>query len=165
MRDPGSELAERGKLFRLDEPVLRGPQVLYRSRQFLRALLLGFEQPYVLNGDCRLVSKSRCKFNLLVGERPYCIARQHYDANRHTLPQQRDTKDGTKPPKPLAFSQCVFWISLNVIYLDRFTFGHSTPKHRAAPRNNRSLPHVSRKGWSAPSPTHTRSPDCRADGR
>jgi hypothetical protein len=69
VRDPGSELAERGKFFRLDEPVLRGPQVLYRSRQFLRALLLRLEQPYVLDGDHRLVCKGRHQVDLALGKR------------------------------------------------------------------------------------------------
>ena len=65
MRDPGGQLAERGELLRLDEAVLRGPQVLYRSRQFARAGFDAFEQPYVLNGDHRLVGKSRHQFDLL----------------------------------------------------------------------------------------------------
>src|SRR5262249_28362005 len=34
--DPGGQLAERGKLLRLDEAVLRGPQILQRLRQFAR---------------------------------------------------------------------------------------------------------------------------------
>src|SRR5215472_18593653 len=73
---------------------------------------------------------------------PNRIACQHNNANRQPLPQQRDTKDGTKPPKSLAFFQRVFWINLNVIYLNRFAFGYSTPKHRAAAGDNGSLPHV-----------------------
>lgn len=44
----------------------------------------------------------------------------------------------TKSPKPLAFSQGIFWISLNVTYLNRLALGDSTSKHRTATRDNRS---------------------------
>src|SRR5829696_2285527 len=34
MRDPSSQLTERRKLLRLDEPILGGPKLLQRVRQF-----------------------------------------------------------------------------------------------------------------------------------
>src|SRR6516164_5801846 len=54
MRDPSGQLAERGKLFRLDETVLRGPQILQRLGQFARAALDTLEQPRILYSQHRL---------------------------------------------------------------------------------------------------------------
>ena len=57
VRDAGGELAERGELFGLDQPVLRGLQVLERARQLVGPMLHLLEQPGVLDGDHRLVGE------------------------------------------------------------------------------------------------------------
>ena len=67
---------------------------------------------------------------------PHCAST--LSRHRHTFAHQRDTKDVRKSPKPLAFSQGIFWISLNVTYLNRLALGDSTSKHRAATRDSRS---------------------------
>ena len=68
MRDPSSELTERGEFLRLDEAVLRGTQILQRGGQFACTCLNTVEQPYVLDRDGRLVSERRDKFDLLIGK-------------------------------------------------------------------------------------------------
>ena len=55
VRDAGGELTERGKLLRLHQAILRGAQVLQRLRQLARARFHAFEQPHVLDCDCRLI--------------------------------------------------------------------------------------------------------------
>jgi hypothetical protein len=52
--DAGGELAERGELLGLNEPVLGGAQLLQRSRQFAGACFDAFVQPRVMNGHRRL---------------------------------------------------------------------------------------------------------------
>ena len=54
---PAVSWPERGQFLRLDQAVLCGAQVLQRLRQFPRALLLGLEQPHVLDGDHGLVGE------------------------------------------------------------------------------------------------------------
>ena len=51
VRDAGSQLAERGELLRLDQTVLRGPQILQRPRPVRGARFNAFEQPRILDGD------------------------------------------------------------------------------------------------------------------
>jgi hypothetical protein len=66
--DSGGQLAERGKLLRLDKAILRSPQVLQRFCQLVRALLFSLEQPHVLDRDRRLIGVRGDKLDLLVGE-------------------------------------------------------------------------------------------------
>src|SRR5262249_23924176 len=60
MRDPRCELAERGQLLGLDQPVLRGTQFLQRVRELARTLLDFVEQAGVFDCDRRLVGKGHC---------------------------------------------------------------------------------------------------------
>ena len=57
VRDAGGKLAERGELLRLHEPVLRGPQIFERARQFAGARLHLVEQADILDGDTGLVGE------------------------------------------------------------------------------------------------------------
>ena len=69
MRDAGGELAQGSELLGLDQPILRGAQIVERLRQFPRALLNLGEQACVLDGDHGLVGKGLHQFDLLVRER------------------------------------------------------------------------------------------------
>src|SRR4029450_9303588 len=67
---------------------------LARLRQ-LPALVLDFvEQPHVLDGDHRLVSKGRNQLDLLVSERTYDRSRQIEHPNRDPRAYQRSPQDG-----------------------------------------------------------------------
>ena len=59
MRDAGGQLAERGKLLRLDEAVLRGPQILQR----------GF---HVLNKRAFSIATADCAANVLIRSTVFC---------------------------------------------------------------------------------------------
>src|SRR5450759_75268 len=85
VRDAGGQLTERGELLRLDQAVLRSPQVLQRLRQFAGAGLNTLEQPYVFDSDRRLVGERRYQLDLLVGEGTHLLARQSQDADRNAL--------------------------------------------------------------------------------
>ena len=92
--DPGGQLAERGELLGLDQPVLRRPQFLQRFCQFARAGFHAVEQAHVLNRDGGLVGEGRCGFNLLVRERPDIWTRQDEDTDRFALAQHGNGEDG-----------------------------------------------------------------------
>ena len=66
--DAGGELAERGELFRLDQPVLRLAQVVERGGELARARLHLVEQAHVFDRDDRLVGESLHDFDLARGE-------------------------------------------------------------------------------------------------
>ena len=83
--DTGGQLTERGELLRLDQTVLRSPQVLQRLRQLARASFYAFKQPYILDRDCGLVGKRRDQFDLLVGKRPHLVTCQRQNADRSPL--------------------------------------------------------------------------------
>ena len=72
--DAGGQLAERGELLRLHQPVLRGPQILQRFRQIGRALAQFVQQPRVLDRDDGLSGEVLHQLDLLVGEWPHDFA-------------------------------------------------------------------------------------------
>ena len=55
-------------------------------RQLAAALLLGLEQPHVLNRDDRLVGECSDQLDLLVGKRPHLGATNHEGTDRLVLP-------------------------------------------------------------------------------
>ena len=79
VRDAGGELAERGELFRLDQPVLRLAQVVERGREFARARLDLVEHARVLDRDRRLVGEALQQRLFLQGKWP---GRRARDENR-----------------------------------------------------------------------------------
>jgi hypothetical protein len=83
----GGQLAERSKLFRLHQAVLRGAQIFERLAQLLGSHLNVVKQAHILDRDHRLVGKGGQQFDLLVGERPNASPHQYKYANRHALPQ------------------------------------------------------------------------------
>ena len=68
MRDAGGELAERGELFGLHQPVLRGAEVVERSGKLLGARLNLVEQPHVLDRDHGLIGEGLQQLDMVVGE-------------------------------------------------------------------------------------------------
>ena len=64
MGDAGGELAERGELFRLDQPVLRLAQIVERGGELPRARLHLVEQARVLDRDDRLIGEGLHDFDL-----------------------------------------------------------------------------------------------------
>jgi hypothetical protein len=63
------------------------------------ALLLGLEQPYILNCDHRLVGESGDELNLLLAERLYLGSCQKQHADRKSLAQKRNTERCTIVPE------------------------------------------------------------------
>ena len=69
MRDAGGELAERGKLFGLHQPILRGAQFVERERKLVRALLDLIEQPDIFDGDHGLVGEGLQQLDMMFDKR------------------------------------------------------------------------------------------------
>ena len=63
-------------------------------RELARSCLDLVEQAHVLDRDHRLVGEGRDELDLLVRERPHRTARQHDDADRGALAQQRHAQNG-----------------------------------------------------------------------
>src|SRR5262249_44047988 len=93
-----------------DDGIERGAQLMTHASHELRLMLAGqlelaalvldfIEQPHVLDGNCRLVRKSRYKLNLLLGERPDIGAGQSKNADRHALAQHRHGEHGAEVPQ------------------------------------------------------------------
>ena len=68
MRYAGGELAQRSELLRLDQPVLRGPQILKRSLQIACLGTDFVEQPDILDGDDGLICEGPEELDLLFAE-------------------------------------------------------------------------------------------------
>ena len=64
MGDAGGQLAERGELLCLHQPILLGAQVVQRLRELTGALLNLVKQPGILNGNQGLVGKGTNKVDL-----------------------------------------------------------------------------------------------------
>ena len=64
VRDAGGELAERGELLGLHQPVLRGAQFVERGGELPGARLNFVEQPHVLDGDDGLIGKGLHQIDL-----------------------------------------------------------------------------------------------------
>ena len=67
-----------------------GRLLLQRLRKLARALLLGLEQPRVLDRDHRLIGESRDQFDFAVGEGVDAASREPDGADRLTLAHKRD---------------------------------------------------------------------------
>src|SRR5262249_52607891 len=61
--------------------------MLQRLAQFCVAFLNLFEQPYVFDGDCRLVSESLEQRNLLIGERSNLCTAQSNNSDSNAFAQ------------------------------------------------------------------------------
>ena len=125
MRDAGGELAERGELLRLHEPVLRGPQIFERARQFAGARLHLVEQADILDGDTGLVGERLDELDLPRREVPHFGSRQREHADRRAFPQDRNAQDGPVAAELLELRCPVFRVGEHVRNMDGSRFeGH-----------------------------------------
>jgi hypothetical protein len=113
----------------------RGGLLLQRFRQLLRALLLGLEQPRVLDGNHRLVGKGGDQLYLLVSKRVHRIAVDQKDADHRPVAQERHSEDRPDPECPLIVGRLVFGISKHVSNMNRFALRCDAPGHAAAARS------------------------------
>ena len=75
------------------------------SVELARALLLGFEQPRVLDRDHRLVGKGRHQLDLLLGKRVDLVANQREHADRGAVAQQRHAEVRSVAERLLIFGR------------------------------------------------------------
>ena len=117
---------------------IRGRRLLIeRIAQFLGALLLGFEQPHVLDGDDRLVGEGFDQLDLLVGEWLDGRACQRDHADRMSFAQQRHAQHGAEAADLLRFGPDVFRIGQTVREVNRARFQRGAPDKRPAARPDR----------------------------
>ena len=94
-----------------DPQYFRGGSLLFQQfGELASALLLGLEQPHVLDRDHRLVGESRHQVDLHVGEGVHFIAGEGEDADRCPLAQERHTENGSEPECLLVAARAVFGI-------------------------------------------------------
>ena len=139
MRDAGGELAERGKFLGLDQAVLRSAQFFQRARKLSRAGPKLLEQPYVLDGDRRLVGKGSDQFDLLVGERPHLGAGQREYADRHTIAHHRHAQHGAEFTDPLRLGESIVGIRHYVRNMDDDPLEQGASDRVAALRLDRNV--------------------------
>ncbi|MCY1534683.1 hypothetical protein D9M68_700640 [compost metagenome] len=137
MRNSGSQLSERGKLFRLDQSVLRRLEFFEGVRQFLGSCPHFLKKAHILDGNHGLVGKGRCQLDLLVREWPHGGTGQCEHPDRASLAQERHAKYGTKPAKSLRFRHGVLGIVEDVGHLNRPDLKQGSPDYAPAPRLQR----------------------------
>ncbi len=91
--DAGRELAERGQLLGLDQPVLRGAQIVERFGKLPRAILHLVEQAGVLDRDHGLVGEGLEQVDRLVRELTSLRPRHRDGADRNAVAQHRHHED------------------------------------------------------------------------
>ena len=111
VRDAGGELAERGQLFRLHQPVLRLAQVVERGRQLSRARLHLVEQTYVLQRDHRLIGEGLDHLDLALGETPGSARDNMIAPSTPSFPQQGHAEQRTHIRRQRAHRDDIFGIS------------------------------------------------------
>ena len=85
-----------------------------RLAQFARALLLGLEQPGILDRNYRLVGKCRRKLDLLVCEGVHFMPMECKDADRRSVAQQGHAKIGPETECLLIADRGVFGVGEHV---------------------------------------------------
>src|SRR5215203_3163044 len=90
MRDAGGQLAERGELLSLDQPLLRGSELLERFRQFPGAGFDVLEQARVLDREHRLRGESLQEVDRRFREHSRLFAADYERADDAVWPQQRN---------------------------------------------------------------------------
>ena len=116
------------------EHVGGGGLLLEGLGQLAAALLLGLEQPHVLDRDHRLVGEGLHQLDLPVGERPHLGALQGERADRRTLTQQRRAEQGPIARQLLCLGLAVFRVGERVDDLHRPAFLNRPSDHRSASR-------------------------------
>src|SRR5579883_1973800 len=97
MSDACGELAERSKLFGLDQAVLRGAKVVQGTLELARLGLYFLEQADIAERDHRLIGEGLEQRDLLVAERIDLDTAQHDGPDALPVAQQRDADDGAMP--------------------------------------------------------------------
>src|SRR5215475_13790588 len=87
--------------------------------------------------SCRLVSKSRYKLNLLLGERPHLGAGQCEDADWDALAQHGNPEDGAKVSQLLGFCEGVVRVGKDVGDMNDLAFEQRACGDRSAFGNDR----------------------------
>src|SRR5262245_36185462 len=116
--------------------------LLQRLGEVARARLHLVKQTHVLDRDYGLIGKGGHEFDLLFREWLHPAPRQHNDADRTSLAQQRNADHGTSTNFSYDIAQCVVWIVQNIGDLDYFAFDNGSPQNRPAPRHEPTLPHM-----------------------
>ena len=95
MGDTRGELPERGEFLGLDQPILRGTQLVERERQLVGALLYLLEHANIADGDHGLIGEGLQQGDLFIAERLYFGAAKHDNSDALTLAQQRNAQNRT----------------------------------------------------------------------
>src|SRR5262249_40905425 len=103
-----------------------------RLAQLFRARLHLVEQPHVLARDYRLVGEGSDELNLLGSEWAHRISSQRDGPNRHSFPQEWDSKKRAKAARLQGSRIRVFRIDQNVGNMDDFAIKQDTPRHRCS---------------------------------
>jgi hypothetical protein len=104
-----------------------------------RALLLGFEQPHVLDGDHRLVGESLQQLNVLVGERRDAVSGNHDCSHGGTVVQHGD-REGGSIPDCCSDRERILAILCDVCDVDGDATQYRPARHASAARGHRIYP-------------------------
>src|SRR5437763_2958460 len=138
--EDGSHFGRRG---RYHPQNIAAPSLVGESlREIAGPGLHLIEQPYVFDGDHRLVGESGYKLDLLVREPPHRFPGQHDNSDRNSYSHERDAKYGTIVSPRTLFDITVFGISLNIDNLDHFSLEHGSSKHRTPIQSQWMIVHV-----------------------
>ena len=105
VRDAGGQLAKRGELLGLDQPLLRGSELLQRFRQFPGSRLDILEQAGVLDRDDGLSGKSLEEIDRRVRKRARLLAAHHQradDSRRVSGAERPGARDSLRRGRGLA---------------------------------------------------------------
>src|SRR5262249_3813348 len=115
--------------------------LLQRLAQLARALLLGLEQAYILDGDHGLVGERTQQFDLLVGEGTHCLATEHDHADGRSFPQQRDAQQRMQLAEPNRLSEGELGVGCDVRDLNSFAVCDNAADDRSTPELDRMTLH------------------------
>ena len=121
VRNAGGELAERGELFGLHEPVLRLAQIVERLLELARARLNFVEQADVLDRNHGLIGEGFEKLDLPFVERTHGLPRDDEPANRLAAAHQRRRKQRPVVAAGLVAGLRVFGVGENIGDMDRLS--------------------------------------------
>ena len=136
MRDARRELAEGGELLRLDEAVLRLPQIVERGGELLGARLHLVEQARVLDRDDGLIGEGLQDFDLAPGEGAGLETRQDDGPFDPVLPEEGHPNQGARGIAVRVYRNRIFRVFANVRNLlnlpgqDRASYDGSAPRIR-----------------------------------
>src|SRR5262245_55373652 len=112
-----------------------------RFREFARALLLGLEQPHVLDRDHRLIGEGGSKLDLLVGEGLDSSALENDHADRRSFPYQRNAENGADTAETCPLQESEFGIGLDIRDMNDAAIDKDPPGRVAAVNCERTILH------------------------